>query len=217
MAAVKSWFRIAIERTALACLLTLPGPALAADAFAADRQALAERLQGTALYTAEFTQSVFGVRGELLEQSEGRVWLKRPLFKWLVEEPYPQTLLIDGDSLKLYDPDLEQLTVRPVGEALKDTPVSLLTSDAVALSDDFRILRIVDAEGESFVVEPTSDDTLYREIVLHFEGGSLSGLDIIDHLGQRTEVRFRPEAGATVIHDSVFTLEVPPGTDVIGG
>lgn len=217
MAAVKSWFRIAIEGAVLACLLTLPGPALGADAFAADRQALAERLQGTALYTAEFTQSVFGVRGELLEQSEGRVWLKRPLFKWLVEAPYPQTLLIDGDSLKLYDPDLEQLTVRPVAEALKDTPVSLLTSDAVALSDDFRILRIGDAEGESFVVEPTSDDTLYREIVLHFEGGTLSGLDIIDHLGQRTEVRFRPDAGATAIHDSVFTLEVPPGTDVIGG
>jgi outer membrane lipoprotein carrier protein len=218
MAAVKFWFRVAIEFTVCAAMA---GWVMAAEpvsrVFADDRAVLAERLQSTAVYTATFTQSVFGVRGELLERSAGRVWLQRPRFKWVVDDPYPQTLLIDGHDLKLYDPDLEQLTVRPLEEALKDTPVALLTSETVVLSDDFRILRIGDADGDSFVVEPTGDETLYREILLHFDANGLSGLDILDHLGQRTEVRFTVDPGEPVIDDAAFTLDVPPGTDVIGG
>ena len=45
---------------------------------------------------------------------------------------------------------------------------------------------------------------------------TLTGLDILDHLGQRTEIRFEPEDGVTM-DAATFTLEVPPGTDVIGG
>jgi outer membrane lipoprotein carrier protein len=218
MAAVKYWFRTAIDLAVLAALAGVawsdPGPE---DAFGADRAALVERLQALAEYTATFNQSVYGVRGEVLEHSQGRVWLERPRFKWVVDDPYPQTLLIDGERLQLYDPDLEQLTVRSLDEALKDTPVSLLTSESVALSDDFRIMRIGDDAGDSFVVEPTSDDTLYREIVLHFDENGLSGLDILDHLGQRTEVRFAPDPESLPIDAATFTLDVPPGTDILGG
>ncbi|HEX7034609.1 MAG TPA: outer membrane lipoprotein chaperone LolA [Pseudomonadales bacterium] len=192
-----------------------PEPA-ATSAFAADREALAERLQTIERYVATFTQTVFGVRGEILEESQGRVWLERPRFKWEVEEPYPQVLVTEGAKLKLYDPDLEQLTVRPLAEALKDTPVSLLTRDAVEIADDFQVMHIADAGGDSFIVQPNSEETLYREIVLHFEGGGLRGLDILDHLGQRTEIRFRAQPDA-VIAPGTFTLEVPPGTDVVGG
>lgn len=217
MEAVKSWFRTAIELLLLTCCLA---PAAMAggdgDAYAADREALASRLQQTAVYSASFTQSVFGVRGEVLEQSEGYVRLERPHFKWVVDEPYPQVLVTEGDQLKLYDPDLEQLTVRPLEDALKDTPVSLLTRDAVAIGDAFSVMQIQDRDGESFVIEPAADDTLYREILLHFDTRGLVGLDILDHLGQRTEIRFEPDR-APVIGADEFTLTVPPDTDVIGG
>lgn len=217
MAAVKYWFRIAIKALLLqACLVTGVMAGGDSDPFAADREALARRLQETAVYSASFTQSVFGVRGEVLEQSEGYVRLQRPQFKWVVDDPYPQVLVTEGDQLKLYDPDLEQLTIRPLEEALKDTPVSLLTRDAVAIGDSFNVMQINDADGESFVIEPTAEDTLYREILLHFDGRGLIGLDILDHLGQRTEIRFDPD-GAPAAGAGEFTLTVPPDTDVIGG
>lgn len=187
-----------------------------AEPFAADRQALAERLQTVDTYAANFTQTVFGVRGEILEESEGYVRLDRPRFKWVVKDPYPQVLVTEGDKLKLYDPDLEQLTVRPLEEALEDTPVSLLTRDAVELGESFEVMHIADADGDSFVIEPTAEDTLYREIVLHFDATSMTGLDILDHLGQRTEIRFQRDQTAS-FDGGTFTLEVPPGTDVIGG
>lgn len=187
-----------------------------AGAFAADRAALQERLQPLQQFAASFTQTVYGVRGEVLESASGHVRLDRPRFKWVVDDPYPQVLLVDDDRLKLYDPDLEQLTIRPLDEALQDTPVALLTRDAVALTDSFRIMRLSDPDGDSFVIEPTAQDTLYREILLHFKGPELIGLDILDHLGQRTEVRFEADPDA-VVEDADFALEVPPDTDVIGG
>lgn len=236
MAAAKSWFRTVTEpthphhvgavsgpRSVLLCaLLLLASLSLAGETppssepFAADRQALAERLQTLERYAADFTQTVFGVRGEVLEESEGYVRLDRPRFKWVVKDPYPQVLVTEGDTLKLYDPDLEQLTVRPLAEALEDTPVSLLTRDAVELGERFQVMHIDDTGGDSFVIEPTAEETLYREIVLHFGAEGLTGLDILDHLGQRTEIRFQPQPPADFDADT-FTLEVPPGTDVIGG
>lgn len=223
MAAVKYWYLIVIDKTfyALCAGLLLGLAPLAAagggdDPFAPDRQALTERLQDVAEFTADFTQTVFGVRGEVLETSEGHVRLQRPRFKWVVDDPYPQVLVTEGDELKLYDPDLEQLTLRPLEEALQDTPVSLLTRDGVELTDDFHVMRIGDGSGDSFVIEPTADDTLYREILLHFDQAGLTGLDILDHLGQRTEIRFQADPDV-VMNDETFTLEVPPGTDVIGG
>ena len=219
MAAVKYSFRTVIK-------LALAGLALAygvlaqgnaSDPWADDRAALVERLQGVSVYAADFTQSVYGMRGELLEQSEGYVRLQRPQFKWVVNEPYPQVLVTEGEQLKLYDPDLEQLTIRPLEEALKDTPVSLLTQEAVILGENFNVMKIADGDGQSFVIEPTAADTLYREILLHFDAAGLTGLDILDHLGQRTEIRFSPVPATEAIGADEFTLEVPPGTDVIGG
>lgn len=221
MAVVKYWFRSVIERGLVrllfAGLLAAGASPVGAGGDASAREALAERLEGTAAYSADFTQAVFGTRGEELERSEGHVWLERPRFKWVVEEPYPQVLVTQGDELKLYDPDLEQLTVRPLAEALEDTPVSLLTQDAVALSEDFEVERIDDRDGETFVIEPTAEDSLYREILLHFGSAGLSGLDILDHLGQRTEIRFEPGEQVPDFEPGTFTLDVPPGTDVIGG
>jgi outer membrane lipoprotein carrier protein len=217
-----SWARaIVVPLMVMAAQLGTAAPAAASDLheedpFAPDRQALSQRLQEVAEFTATFTQSVFGVRGEVLERSEGYVRLQRPRFKWVVNEPYPQILVTEGEQLKMYDPDLEQLTVRPLEEALEDTPVSLLTRDGVELTDDFHVMRIGDSEGDSFVIEPTADDTLYREILLHFGAEGLTGLDILDHLGQRTEIRFEADPDA-IMDETTFTLEVPPGTDVIGG
>jgi outer membrane lipoprotein carrier protein len=215
MAAVKFWFQTAISLALVVLATALPYRA-EANPFGADRAALVERLQATGVYAADFTQTVYGMRGDILERSEGYVRLQRPQFKWVVNEPYPQVLVTEGEALKLYDPDLEQLTIRPLDEALKDTPVSLLTQEAVAIGEQFNIIRTGDGASETFVIEPTATDTLYREILLHFSGAILTGLDILDHLGQRTEIRFE-RTSADRIEPAEFTLSVPAGTDVIGG
>ena len=183
-----------------------------------DAAALNARLEGLETFAASFIQAIAGNRGQILEQSTGYVLLDRPNFKWVVDAPYPQVIVAEGDSLKVYDPDLEQLTIRPLAEALTDTPISLLTSSQVDLGEKFEIIRLpLDEDNvDSYVVSPLGEETLFAEIRLTFSSAGLDSLGIVDHLGQYTEIRFQIDSDR-VIQSADFELEVPPETDVIGG
>jgi outer membrane lipoprotein carrier protein len=234
MARVKFWFPVGIERrqgwrSLLLCLgaLLLPLGAIGGEP-AGTAQAepqepagsagaeLSLRLQRMDDYAARFTQAIAGSRGEILEQSTGLVLLDRPRFKWVVDHPYPQVIVTEGDLLKVYDPDLEQLTIRPLEEALKDTPISLLTRPELDLSADFLITRLPEGDTEGYLVAPRGSDSLFAEIRMIFDDTGLASLGILDHLGQYTEILFEVDA-QRVIQSADFELEVPPDTDVIGG
>lgn len=212
MAAVKYLFRTAVNG-ALGLALGLACPCGFADA----RQALSERLDGLAAYAADFSQEIRGSQGQVIERSTGHMLLLRRQFKWVVDHPYPQVIVTEGDVLKVYDPDLEQLVIRPLSEALADTPVSLFTDKGVVLGDEFQVVEVTDEFGASYILSPNSPDTLYAEIRLRFSADTLVALTILDHLGQFTEILFTPAPESTVIQSSDFQLSVPPGTDVIGG
>jgi outer membrane lipoprotein carrier protein len=195
---------------------TPPGESL--DMPSLDAAALTARLNGLESFAASFIQAIAGNRGQVLEQSTGYVLLQRPNFKWVVDDPYPQVIVTAGESLKVYDPDLEQLTIRPLADAITDTPISLLTSSQVDLGEKFQIIRLpLEAEGiDSYVVSPRGDETLFAEIRLTFSPMGLDSLGIVDHLGQYTEIRFQVDPDR-VIQSADFELDVPPDTDVIGG
>lgn len=225
MAAVKFWFRSGISTLAALALAAVASVVVAS----ADADALAGRLKALDEYAATFHQAIADGRGRILEESTGYVLLRRPDFKWVVDDPYPQVIVTEGDTLKIYDPDLAQLTIKPLAEALADTPISLLTREDVALDERFLVTRLaaeglpadaregISADGwETFAVTPRDEDSLFSEVRLTFSTLGLVSLGILDHLGQYTEIRFEAEPDR-VIQSTDFELEVPPGTDVIGG
>ena len=136
--------------------------------------------------------------------------LLRPKFRWEVASPYPQIIVADGDELSVYDPDLEQVVVRPIDEALADTPLALLTSSTLALNADYRVSRL--GEG-AFSLRPRSDDALIAEVVLAFGGNQLRELIIRDSLGHRTDIAFSRFQDASVIESADFNLDLPPGVE----
>jgi outer membrane lipoprotein carrier protein len=199
---VKYWFLIAIS--------------LAATIGRADEGARAElvaRLDALDRWRATFDQTVLGPEGELIERSTGRVALMKPYFRWDIEAPYPQTLVADGESVRIYDPDLEQLTVRQMDEALDATPLAVLTRREVALGDGYEVTR----DGTAFRLVPTSSRVLFADVLLEFGSEGLGVLTIRDQLGQETRITFAPAPSGAVLESGDFELIVPPGTDVIEG
>ena len=210
-----SWFRRGTSRTdrpllvrslCLCGALLLGPPPVRADAGAE----LLERLSALGHLAADFTQAQYGPGGKLLEQATGHVRLLRPKFRWEVASPYPQIIVADGDELSVYDPDLEQVVVRPIDEALADTPLALLTSSTLALNADYRVSRL--GEG-AFSLRPRSDDALIAEVVLAFGGNQLRELIIRDSLGHRTDIAFSRFQDASVIESADFNLDLPPGVE----
>ncbi len=191
-----------------------------ADLNHAANRALHQRLQALQRYTANFTQVVEGGRGQIVERSSGRVVLARPNFHWSVAAPYPQHIVSNQAQLQVYDPDLAQVIVKPLANALQDTPVALLTSDDVALTGNFDVVMLsasTDQDDDVFVLTPRLADSLYSEIRLHFKGDELRQLGILDHLGQFTQIRFSEVERPAVVDSAEFVLDLPSDIDVIEG
>ena len=125
--------------------------------------------------------------------------------------------MVADDTVRLYDPDLEQVTVRPLAEVLDDTPVALLTRGTAMLGDDYDIDRL---GAERYSLRPRSADALFEEIVLAFGDATpdfrrtLLGIRIVDHFGQTTVIRLHRFQDASVIQSADFELNLPPGIDV---
>ncbi|MDE0692701.1 MAG: outer membrane lipoprotein chaperone LolA [Gammaproteobacteria bacterium] len=201
----------------VALALGLAGALHATEADDAAR--LEALLAPLATFEADFEQVVTDADGIALETSTGRMTLNRPgRLRWEVREPWPQLVLADGISLWVHEPDLEQVTVRPLAGALAGTPAMLLLEAPGSLVTHF---AVVGEGGGSFRLLPQDERSLYRALHLAFEGDEAGAmvprsLEIVDHMDRTTQVRFTNATTAPVPTPALFEFDVPPGTDVIG-
>ncbi len=92
-----------------------------------------------------FTQTVTSPDGKRTRKSEGTLEFLRPnRFRFAYSKPTEQLIVGDGQKVWLYDADLNQVTVRPMGQALGATPAALLSGGA--LDKDF-VLSNAPGEG----------------------------------------------------------------------
>lgn len=203
-------------------LAALAGAALAAPSEQADAATELNRLlAGVSTFAAEFEQVVANSYGEALQTSTGRMRMQRPgRLRWEVDAPYPQLLVADGRSLWVFDPDLEQASVQPLAEAIEGTPAAFLIDAGGAAAAQFHVRRASnDADGAEprFVLSPRDAGAVLREATLSFSPeGAPSGIDIVDHLNQRTRIVFKATRLNPVLESTLFDFEVPAGIDVIG-
>jgi outer membrane lipoprotein carrier protein len=186
---------------------------------AADAAALARLEQGLAnldSVRAEFTQDLLGKDGASVEHAAGTLYLKKPgRFRWDYASP-KQLIVCDGTSLWLYDPELEQATVRRVRETLSQTPAMLLSGEA-RVRDGFAVRDGGKAGGLDWIVlAPKANDTDFREIRLGFAGAILRRLEFADKLNQHTAIELKRLERNLKLPESLFTFVAPPGVDVIG-
>ncbi len=199
-------------RTTLAVLAVVGASAHAAPP--SDR--LRGLLEPMARFGAEFEQIVVGANGRTLQAAQGTVHVERPgRLRWEVVAPYPQLIVSDGTDLIVFDPDLEQATVRPLAEAPRDTPGRLLTGELDELDRLFDVAEDSQDTGDGFVLRPRGDDALFDRIRLEFAGPLLAGIDIVDHLDQLTRVRFRNQSLSPALEPGLFELVLPDGVDVL--
>src|SRR5947208_437148 len=69
--------------------------------------------QNTRSASGRFEQQVMDRAGKVVERGSGSFTFARPgKFRWVYDKPHPQTLVADGQKLWIYDPDLQQVTVK---------------------------------------------------------------------------------------------------------
>ena len=197
-------------------------------AFAGGLDALAQFLQHTRSGRAEFSQVVTPPakdgQARRSKTSTGQFSFMRPTrFRFDYLKPFAQVIVADGQTLWLYDPDLEQVTARKQALALGNTPAALVAtaSELSALERDFQLQDAGEAEGLQWVqaTPKQRDGTLQNvRIGLRQEGAviTLARLDILDQFGQRSQISFnRFEANPVGLASTSFQFTPPRGVDVI--
>lgn len=164
-----------------------------------------------------FTQEIKSQRGQSLQKVSGRLWIQRPnRFRWEAIQPYSQLVVADGTSLWLYEPDLQQVTVKPLSTALRNSPALLLSERTQNLLKDYdvRYQRLGEKEAQ-FDLIPKSKNSPFQKIRLRFSDGVLLRMHLYDHLGQQTHIEFLENKQNVRLNSNLFRFSPPKGSDVI--
>jgi outer membrane lipoprotein carrier protein len=176
---------------------------------------LLQRLDAMRTLQARFVQTIVSEAGDALETVKGRLVIVRPgKFRWEVTEPYSQFVVADGTYLWQYDPDLEQATVRNQDSAMENTPAAILSGDASGLLEHYDILAREEGAAQIFELQ-SRDGEGFGRISLRFDGGVLSGLVLLDSLGQTTKVALEQVMVNEPVSDSEFHLSLPDDVDIV--
>lgn len=174
-------------------------------------------IAGARTAEADFTQTVTDKGGRVTQQASGKMAFARPgKFRWDYREPYEQVIVGDGVKLWLYDADLEQVTVKPLGEVIAGTPAALLAGDD-AIEKYFSLRNAGERDGlEWLEATPKTRDTTFERIRMGFRGDVLVEMELLDFFGQRTTLKLARFARNPAIPPARFTFTPPKGADVIG-
>lgn len=175
--------------------------------------------------SASFTQTVVSPTkvGETVGRtkvSSGRFEFLRPdRFRFEYRKPFEQTIVADGHTLWLYDADLNQVTSRSQVQTLGSTPAALLASGVslTKLSSEFEFKAEPDTpDGLSWAKAiPRERDASLKAIRVGFSQGQLTVLDIEDHFGQRSTLRFEGFKLNAPLNAGQFVFKPPLGADVV--
>lgn len=206
--------KIVMRTCLMACLLM--ASAVRADDGA--QTALKHFVDGVHTLQADFTQVQTDDKGRMVKAQSGQMWLSRPgKFRWSYDKPYKQLIVCDGNKIWVYDPDLQQVTVRSAEQTLTGSPAALLSQRA-ALSDAFTLQNGGSDQGLQLVrLIPKSKDSDYKSIALLLRGGVPMRMIFHDQLGDTIDVSFSNVKTNAPIAASVFQFKPPAGVTVVGG
>ena len=171
---------------------------------------------------ATFTQVVTSPAKEgqvaKTKTSSGSFEFLRPnRFKFLYKKPFEQSIVSDGQTLWLYDVDLNQVTSRPLAQTLNGTPAAVIAAaaDLKGLEADFKLTALPEKAGLQWVqATPKTKDGQLQSISVGFKVSELAVLEILDSFGQRSVMTFNQFEANPALAAASFQFKPPVGADV---
>ncbi len=183
---------------------------------------------GKADFTQVVTSPAKAGQAPRVKTSSGTFEFARPnRFRFNYNKPFAQTIVADGQTLWLYDQDLNQVTARKQAAALGSTPAALIAAapDLRALQTDFALADAPDKDGLHWMqATPKSKDGQLQLVRVGFrsptdatpaENALLEVLEILDSFGQRSVLTFSHFQVNSPVSAIAFEFKPPVGADVL--
>lgn len=200
----------------LSALLVLGLATATSSAWAGGIDKLRAFVSGTQSASGEFSQTVVSRSGRKPQKATGSMVFSRPgKFRWEYLEPYPQLLVGDGETLWMWDKDLNQVTRRKIAAALGGTPAAILAGSN-DLDKNFSLSEGGNQDGLDWVeATPRAADASFQKVRIGFAGTALKAMELFDNLGQQTSVVFSNMKANPAVAADTFRFTPPKGADVL--
>ena len=135
-------------------------------------------------------------------------------FIWTYVKPYEQLLQADGEQLFIYDKDLNQVTVKKLGDALGSSPAAILFGSN-NLEKNFTLTEAGTRDGlEWLTATPKANDTTFEEISIGLRNSVPEAMELRDSFGQTSLLSFKNFQKNPALGASHFKFVMPKGVDV---
>ncbi len=154
-------------------------------------------------------------KAQVLNTSKGTFQFARPgRFIWLYQQPYEQLLQADGDQLYIYDADLNQVTIRKLGDALASSPAAILFGSN-EVEKNFVIKEGGSKDGLDWLqLTPRAKDTPFEQIGIGLRNGTPEAMELKDAFGQVSLLSFSRFEKNPPMPANQFKFDIPKGADV---
>jgi len=166
--------------------------------------------------TGHFKQYTVGTHGETRPAQSGAFSFQRPgRFKWAVSQPYEQLIVSNGNEVFQYDPDLSQVTVRQVDQAIGASPAAILFG-AGRLEDSFEVSEQPDHDDLQWLLAvPRHADAGFSQVEIGLQGNQPVRIILLDAFGQKTHVELSNVQPVFSLPNETFQFTPPAHADVV--
>jgi outer membrane lipoprotein carrier protein len=175
---------------------------------------------GSKSASGEFTQRLVKTdsgKTKVSGQATGTFIFARPgKFTWNYLTPYQQILQADGEKLYIYDKDLNQVTVKMLGNALGSSPAAILFGSN-DLEKNFTLKEAGQRDGLEWLnATPKTKDTTFDQISIGLKDGLPMAMELHDSFGHISMLQFTKFVRNPPLAANQFKFVVPKGADVLG-
>ena len=123
-------------------------------------------------------------------------------------------LQADGDKLYIFDKDLNQVTVKQLGNALGSSPAAILFGSN-DLEKNFTLSEAGTREGMEWLkAVPKAKDTSFEQITIGLRDGLPQAMELKDSFGQTSVLTFSKFEKNPALTATSFKFVMPKGADV---
>ena len=205
-------------KTTIATLIAGATLAFTASATAGALDQFKTFVSGTKSARGDFTQTQ--VRSSKTAKanppSTGTFVFARPgKFIWTYQKPFEQVLQADGETMYIYDKDLNQVSSKKLCNALGSSPAAILFGSN-DLEKNFTLAEAGTRDGlEWLSATPKSKDTTFEQIGIGLKDGVPQAMELKDNFGQTTLLKFTSFQRNPSLAANAFRFEVPKGAEVV--
>jgi len=179
---------------------------------ATDAQLLKQKLAKSRIINAQFSQRVSNSEGKILNESSGTLAISRPgKFRWEVILPEQELIVSDGQTMWMYSPFIEQVTLFNLEGAIAGTPFILLSGANESQWANYQVTK----NNKQFKVTDISGSMQDKEFIFEFNNAdNVSKFVVIEAQGQRSEFSLRHKKLSDTWNDEFFKFSIPEGIEI---